>query len=211
MKLRHKHRRSRIVNRSLQYRFLVTILIYGFITVAFLSVYLFVPEIMKLNNESVSFEARAAAADRILIFHSRIWPAAIALICFLGLHSVVFFHRVVGPLYRFRLTFEQVRTGDLSFRVKIRRKDYLHQEEGVLNEMIEMLAGKLGSIQLASLDALKSLGELEQKASGWTETDKELLRLHRQHLDRLTDTARYFRLQKGETSTAKNSSEYSGT
>jgi methyl-accepting chemotaxis protein len=197
MKLRYKHRRSRIVNKSLQYRFLVTILIYGFITVAFLSVYLFVPEIMKLNNESVSFEARAAAADRILTFHSRIWPAAIALICFLGLHSVVFFHRVVGPLYRFRMAFEQVRTGDLSFHVKIRRKDYLHQEEGVLNEMIEMLAGKLGSIQLASLDALKSLGELEQKVSGWTETDKELLRLHRQHLDRLTDTARYFQLQKG--------------
>jgi len=153
---------------------------------------------MKLQNESVSFEARAAAADRILIFHSRIWPAAIALICFLGLHSVIFFHRVVGPLYRFRLTFEQVRSGDLSFRVKIRRKDYLHQEEGVLNEMIEMLAGKLGSIQLASLDALKSLGELERKVSGWTETDKELLRLHRQHLDRLTDTARYFQLQKPE-------------
>ena len=211
MKLRHKHRRSRIVNRSLQYRFLVTILIYGFITVAFLSVYLFVPEIMKLNNESVSFEARAAAADRILTFHSRIWPAAIALICFLGLHSVVFFHRVVGPLYRFRLTFEQVRSGDLGSRVKIRRKDYLHQEEGVLNEMIEALAGKLGSIQVASLDALKSLGELEQKVSGWTETDKELLRLHRQHLDTLMDTARYFQLQKGETSTAKNSSEYSGT
>jgi methyl-accepting chemotaxis protein len=197
MKLRNKHRRSRIVNKSLQYRFLVTILVYGFITVAFLSVYLFVPEIMKLNNESVSFEARAAAADRILTFHSRIWPAAIVLICFLGLHSVVFFHRVVGPLYRFRLTFDQVRSGDLSSRVKIRRKDYLHQEEGVLNEMIEMLAGKLGSIQVASLDALKSLGELEQKVSGWTETDKELLRLHRQHLDRLTDTARYFQLQKG--------------
>jgi methyl-accepting chemotaxis protein len=197
MKLRHKHRHTRIVNRSLQYRFLVTVLIYGFITVSFLSVYIFVPEIMKMQDETLSFEARAAAADRILTFHSRIWPVAIALICFLGLHSVVFFHRLVGPLYRFRLTFEQVRSGDLSFRVKIRNKDYLHPEEAVLNEMIEMLAGKLGTIQLASLDALKSLGELEQKADGWTETDKELLRLHHQHLDRLTDTARYFQLQKG--------------
>jgi methyl-accepting chemotaxis protein len=197
MKLRNKHRRSRIVNRSLQYRFLVIILIYGFITVAFLSVYLFVPEIMKLHNESVSFEARTAAADRILTFHSRIWPVAITLICFLGLHSIIFFHRLVGPLYRFRVTFEQVCSGDLSFRVKTRSKDYLNQEEAVLNEMIEMLAGKLGSIQLASLDALKSLGELEQKVSGWTETDKELLRLHRQHLDRLMDTAQYFQLQKG--------------
>ncbi len=196
MKLRHKHRHTRIVNRSLQYRFLVTVLIYGFITVSFLSVYIFVPEIMKMQDETLSFEARAAAADRILTFHSRIWPVAIALICFLGLHSVVFFHRLVGPLYRFRLTFEQVRSGDLSFRVKIRNKDYLHPEEAVLNEMIEMLAGKLGTIQLASLDALKSLGELEQKADGCTETDKELLRLHHQHLDTLMDAVRYFQMQK---------------
>ena len=197
MKLRHKHRHTRIVNRSLQYRFLVTVLIYGFITVSFLSVYIFVPEIMKMQDETLSFEARAAAADRILTFHSRIWPVAIALICFLGLHSVVFFHRLVGPLYRFRLTFEQVRSGDLSFRVKIRNKDYLHPEEAVLNEMIEMLAGKLGTIQLASLDALKSLGELEQKADGWTETDKEFFQVHRQHLDTLMDAVRYFQLQKG--------------
>jgi len=197
MKLLHKHRRSHIVNKSLQYRFLITILIYGFITVAFLSVYIFVPEIMKLQDQSVSFEARAAAADRILVFHSRIWPAAIALICFLGLHSIIFFHRVVGPLYRFRLTFEQVRSGDLSSRVKIRRKDYLHQDEEVLNEMIEMLAGKLETIQLASLDALKSWGELEQKVSGRTETDKEFFQVHRQHLDTLMDAVRYFQLQKG--------------
>jgi len=195
MKLLSKRRRSYIVNKSLQYRFLATILIYGFIAVVFLSIYLFVPEIMKLQDQSLSFEVRAAAADKIISFHTRIWPVVIALICFLGLHSTIFFHRVVGPLYRFRWAFEQVRDGDLSLRVKIRRKDYLHQEEGVLNEMIDTLAGKLGTIQLAGLDTLKSLGELEQKVSGWTDTDKELLRVHGQHLDTLMDAAGYFRLQ----------------
>ena len=79
MKLRNKHRRSRIVSKALQYRFLVTILIYGFITVAFLSVYLFVPEIMKLHNESVSFEARAAAADRIPFFTHEFGPSPLPL------------------------------------------------------------------------------------------------------------------------------------
>ncbi|MBE9571790.1 MAG: methyl-accepting chemotaxis protein [Proteobacteria bacterium] len=192
MKLPSKHRRSYIVNKSLQYRFLAVILIYGFITVVFLSIYLFVPEIMKLQDQSLSFEVRAAAADKILSFHTRIWPVVIALICFLGLHSTLFFHRVAGPLYRFRWAFEQVRDGDLSFRVKIRRKDYLHQEEEVLNEMIDTLAKKLGTIQLAGLDTLKSLGELEQKVSSWTETDKELLRVHRQHLDTLMDAVRYW-------------------
>ena len=198
MRLPRRRRRTRIVNKSLQYRFLATVVIYGFIIVAFLSVYLFVPDFLKLHDESLSLEVRAAVADNILTFHSRIWPAAILLICVVGLHSILFFHRLVGPLYRFRWAFQKVREGELSLHVKIRTKDYLHQEEGVLNEMIEMLAGKVEGIQLAGLDALKSLGELEQKASGWEDTDKEILRLHRQHLDTLMDTTRYFQVQKGE-------------
>lgn len=191
-------RRIYIVNKSLQYRFLATIIIYFFVTVAFLSVYLFVPEIMRLEDESLSMQVRATAADRILTFHSRIWPASIVLICFLGIHSLLFFHRVAGPLYRFRWAFERVRQGDMSFQVRIRRKDYLHPEEEIINEMIEAIAGKLRTIQLASLGASKSWGEIEQKLSGWTEGDKKLLGVHRQQIETLADTARYFRLQEDE-------------
>ena len=193
-----KRRRSYIVNKSLQYRFLATIIIYCFITVAFLSVYLFVPEILKLEDESLSMQIRAVAADRILTFHSRIWPASIVLVCFLGIHSVLFFHRVAGPLYRFHGAFERVRQGDMSFQVRIRKKDYLHTEEELINEMIEAIAGKLRTIQLASLGASNSWDEIEQKLSGWTEGDKKLLGVHRQQIDTLVDTARYFRLREDE-------------
>lgn len=193
-----KRRRSYIVNKSLQYRFLATIIIYCFITVAFLSVYLFVPEIMRLEDESLTLQVRAVAADRILTFHSRIWPASIALICFLGIHSILFFHRVAGPLYRFHGAFERVRQGDMNFQVRIRKKDYLHTEEELINEMIGAIAGRLRTIQLAGVGAWNSWGEIEQKLSGWTESDKKLLAVHRQQIETLVDTARYFRLQEGE-------------
>ncbi len=191
-----KRRRKYIVNKSLQYRFLATIIIYFFITVAFLSVYLFVPEIMKLEDESLSVQVRAVAADRILTFHSRIWPASIVLICFLGIHSILFFHRVAGPLYRFHGAFERIRQGDITFQVKIRKKDYLHTEEELINEMIEAIAGKLRTIQLASLGASKSWGEIEQKLGDWKEGDKKLLGVHRHQIETLADTAGYFRLQE---------------
>ena len=193
-----KRRRIYIVNKSLQYRFLTTIIIYCFITIAFLSVYLFVPEIMKLEDESLSMQVRAIAADRILMLHSRIWPASIALVCFLGIHSILFFHRVIGPLYRFCGAFERFRDGDMSFQVRIRRKDYLHPEEEIINEMIEAIAGKLRTIQLASLGASKSWSEIEQKLSDWTEGDKKLVGVHRQQIETLADTARYFRLREDE-------------
>lgn len=190
-----------IVDKSLQYRFLAMILIYSTVIIVFLAVFLFVPDIIQLQDESLALEVRAAAADKILTLHARVWPTVIALICLIGIHFFRAFHRFAGPLYRFRWAFEQVRNGDLSFRVKLRDKDCLRKEEAALNEMIEMLAGKLKDIQLTSVYASKSLGELEQtltKAAGLTETDKELLGIHRQHLDSLMDTARYFQLEKEE-------------
>lgn len=201
MKQKDKRQRYPIVNKSHQYRFLAMIISYNMIIVTFLVIALFVPNIIQLQDQSLSLEVRAAAADKILTMHSRVWPAIIALICLIGLHSFRVFHRFVGPLYRFCWAFEQVGNGDLSFRVKLRKKDYLHQEEEVLNSMLEMLAEKMKSLQLASIDASKSLNELEQKVteeSDLSETSKELLRIHRQHLDSVIDTAGYFRPQKNE-------------
>lgn len=198
---RNRRQRFPIVDKSLQYRFLAMILVYGMIVIIFLFVFLFVPDIIQLQDESLSLEIRAAAADKILTLHARVWPTVITLMCVIGIHSFRVFHRFVGPLYRFRWAFEQVQNGNLGFRVKLRAKDYLRREEEALNEMIEMLAGKLRGIQLASLDAVKSLGKLEQKitkVSGLTKPDKELLRVHRQHLDTVIDAARYFQLQESQ-------------
>jgi len=188
-------RRSYVVNRSLQYTFLATIAGYFFITIAFLSVYLFVPEIIQFEDENLSLQDRAAAADRILVFHSRIWPASLVLMCAFGIHSILFFHRVAGPLYRFHKAFDRIREGDLSFQVKIRRKDYLHDEEEIINEMIDTISGKLKTIQLASLEVSKSWREIEQKLSDWSEDDKKLLGVHRQQIKTLADAAGYFRLR----------------
>ena len=201
MTKRDRRQRFPIVERSLQYRFLVMILIYSAMIMIFLALFLFLPDIMKLYDEGLSLEARAIAADRILTLHARVWPAVMALICIIGMHSFRALLRILGPLYRFRWAFEQVQNGNLGLRVKLREKDYLRREEKAINEMIETLSGKLKTIQLAGGDALESLDELEQivtKKGDLTETDREVLRVHRRHLDTLMDTARYFQLQTGE-------------
>ena len=196
-----QRRRSYIVNKPLQYRFLAIILIYCLSIVLFLAVFLFVPDIIRMHDKSLSLEARAGAANKILTLHARVWPAVIAIICVAAFHSFRSFHRLIGPLHRFRLVFEQVRRGDMSFTVQIREKDYLHREEAALNEMLVQVAGKLRTIQEAGAEALKSLGELERKVSqvpNWSETHKEVMRHHRQRLETLLDTANYFRLNNAE-------------
>jgi hypothetical protein len=188
----NRRRRYALVDRSHQYRFLALVLSYNVLIVLFLGLSLFLPDILRMQDSTLSLEMRAAAADRILSMHTRVWPAVIALLCLIGIHSFRTFHRFVGPLYRFRWAFDQVRSGNLGFRVKLRRKDYLHREEDVFNEMLEVLAVRVGGIQTAGLEALRSLQELGLQESGAVQ---ERMTPLRRHLDTLMEDAGYFRVQ----------------
>jgi uncharacterized membrane protein len=82
-----RRRRVRVVYRSLQYYFLAQFFIYSAIIVFFLAVFLFVPDMLKMQNENLSVSERTSAADRVITLHVKVWPAALALIALLGLHS----------------------------------------------------------------------------------------------------------------------------
>jgi methyl-accepting chemotaxis protein len=163
-----------------------------------MAIFLFLPEILNLQDESLSLEVRMVAANKILTMHARVWPVAISLICGIGIHSFVGFLRYVGPVYRFRMSFNQVTDGDLSFRVRLRKKDHFKDEQDAINAMIEMLADKVGNIQLASQKALQSFDELEKEVTvleDLTETKKGLFSIHRHLLESVIDNASYFRVQ----------------
>lgn len=198
---RKRRRRYPIVDRSLQYRFLAIVLVYSTTIVLFLGICLFVPDIVNMMDEELSLEVRAAAAQRMLSLHARVWPATIALVCLLGIHSVRFFHRLIGPLYRFRSACEKIREGDLGFRVRLRKKDYIHREEAAFNEMVDVFAEKWESTRKGLLDALNSLCALEQavtEVSGWRDGDQQLLKRQREHLEGLAEHVQYFRLRERE-------------
>jgi methyl-accepting chemotaxis protein len=190
-----------IVDRSLQYRVLAIIISYSLVIVLFLAICLFVPDILSMSNQELSWEMRAAAAERLLTLHSRVWPAIIAMVCVLGIHSVRIFHRLIGPLYRFRWAFSRIGDGDLSFRVQIRKKDYLQREKQTLNEMLDALARQCESMRHAGSRTLDSLIALEQgvnKDSGVDNPDQPLVKKHRQHLEELLDKVNYFRVSAEE-------------
>ena len=213
MTARTRRQKYSIVDRSLQYRVLAIIISYCLVIVLFLAICLFVPDILSMSNEQLSWEIRAAAADRLLTLHSRVWPAIIAMVCVLGIHSVRIFHRLIGPLYRFRWAFAEIAKGALNFRVQIRKNDYLHRENDSLNEMIDALAGQCEFMQQAGSRALDSLSALEQGSSndhGGQKPDQQLLQKHRQHLEDLMDQVKYFRVsaeENGEQETNSSTEE----
>lgn len=146
---RFRRRMFPVVDRSLQYRLLAMMLVYGFVLMAFMMLCFLFPDVLKLDEAAQSIEVRAAVAERVLYLHARVWPAALALICLIGLHSFREFHRLIGPLFRFRWAFDQVKQGNLAFRVRLRKGDHLHREEILFNEMLESLTSRLNEIATA--------------------------------------------------------------
>jgi methyl-accepting chemotaxis protein len=194
----NNRRRAFPVISSLQYRFLAMTLVYSFIIVCFFATAVFAPDILEMRDQSLSQEIRSSAASRVLVKHTWVWPAVLSLIIALSLHSFRAFHRVIGPLYRFRWAFEQIRNGTLLFRVKTRNKDYLQTEEQALNDMLEVLSAKLEVVREAATEAFQSIDELEKAANmgnGWTKAQMDLLRAHRDHLEHLVSEVQFFRSQ----------------
>jgi len=189
----------RIVNRSHQYRFIAMILIYNMIIVGFLAIFLFVPDIIRMQDTTLSLEVRAIAANKILTLHSKVWPVIFLLICLIGLHSFRMFLRTVGPLYRFTVAFNEIRDGNLNYYIKLRDGDYLIEEAAIFNEMLDVIGGKLASIQTTGQDTLQALNKLEldiKKKDGQIEPDGENMTGLRQRLNELVATAGYFKAKQ---------------
>jgi methyl-accepting chemotaxis protein len=192
-----KRQKFPLINKSIQYKFLAIVVIYGSIIAISMATALFLPDIIAMNNENLSQEMRTAAAQRTIAFHSRVWPSLITLVCIFALHSFRVLLRIFGPLYRFRVSFPDIGKGNLALRVKLRKKDYLKEEAEKFNEMLDVFREKWGNVQSYGQEALESLSALEKgfkEGSDGIEDYQKLLEEHRTILEEVMSQAQYFRL-----------------
>ena len=197
MPLVSKHRRIFSVTSSLQYRFLAMTLAYGFIIVSLFVLGVVGPDVSEMRNESLNPDIRSSAAQRVLEKSTWIWPAALAMIALLGVHSFFEFNRVMGPLYRFQWAFKQLGAGNLLPTVTTRKKDYLKAELASLNEMNGAIEQHVRAIKRESEAALSSVADLESSFDSRRDLSPvqlELLQNHRKHVELLADAVRFFRL-----------------
>ncbi len=191
-----KHRRRRyIIDKKLQLRLVIYNGIYFLIVIAVIGVGLFLPLALDLYNPSLSLVQAGEVADKILYLNAKLGPVLLIILLALCVHSVLVSHRIAGPLYRFRATFKQVAEGDLSKVVRIRRGDFLLNEQAKIEEMIEALRSKLTNIRNAQADIEQVINQLvhEFSQSGSEHLKANISRLQDCDL-RLKKELEYFRL-----------------
>jgi methyl-accepting chemotaxis protein len=150
---------------TVQPRFLGLSCCYVMVIIVAVSAALFLPLMIQLDHLPVSSPEAQRVADQFELLHSRFWPVVAVVSLLLLVHGVFFSHRIAGPLYRFRLIFQSVASGDLTVRTSIRKADYLHVEAQCLGEMVDALREKIGRIEAHHADIAPQLERLKAAAA----------------------------------------------
>ena len=151
-------RRKFIVDSSRQYKVLALIAIYVFIAVLLTGALMFLPSIIGLSNKVG--QEQYAAAKEVLVMHKRFWPSIFIVVVILGGHSIFLCHRLFGPLYRMNKALKHVSEGNLNYDFKLRKKDFLKQEEKNMDAMIHSLREKIGTLKKDNIHLQTSLNQL---------------------------------------------------
>jgi general secretion pathway protein G len=144
-------RRRRILIPGFQLRYVAEHLAFQVLLGLAVAAVIFGPLIIELRDAGQS-----VAAGRFLWLHTWFWPIAITVLTVAVAHAVWISHRIAGPLYRFRRVFEQMATGDLTPRVRIREGDYLTAEAAAFDAALASLRERTLTVHV-EIDRLQTV------------------------------------------------------
>jgi methyl-accepting chemotaxis protein len=188
-----KHGKRKIQNyliaKDIQFRIIFSTLIFFFSVVILVVSLVLSPRIFTMLI-SDSMDIQHQAAQTFLVVIKWLIPTVLVISLLIFIHHVIVTHRIYGPMFNFSKVFKKISQGDLSQKVFIRRKDYLHNECNNINEMIAGLAAIISRIQTGHDNLISAL---ENHAARIRETESP--ETFRTSLDAILDEARSVRDQ----------------
>lgn len=187
-------RKKYVVDKKLQYRLLAFNAVYFMVIVIAMAIALFTPLMHQLSSPDLSPREQGEAAGKVLYIHATFWPAVLFLLLVLAVHSVLISNKIAGPLHRFQRMFQRIREGDLSATMKIRRGDYLIDEQTRIADMIDSLREKVEKIRIEQKEMEEGLKEI-RRAWGDKMSDDARARLAslEEHHRRLKEEIAFFK------------------
>ena len=113
-----------------------------------------------------SEDALTAASEEVSFFAQQLFlPTVLTFTC-LALHCILISHRIAGPVYRIRKTFESMAGGDLSRDIRLRDGDYLCPLADAVNDLsgvirADILELRSGLDELIATGRQGEIGEME--------------------------------------------------
>ena len=109
--------------------------------------------------------AKAQLANSALFVHKHLWPAIFCTSILVFLTTILFSHRIAGPIYRFEKTVETLSEGNFSIRLKLRKRDEFHEIADGLNSLALFLENRQFEEQFFRSECRELLNQLTQAST----------------------------------------------
>lgn len=138
--------RNFLIRKDIQMRMVLYNLLFLLFAIGFVIVMALIPLYTNFENPdnlwSQHFSAKffIVIIDRLVLTFAGIFTVAF-------IFQIVISHRFAGPLINFSKTFQKISQGDLTRKISLRRKDFLHKEASQVNAMMEAFIEVIAKIK----------------------------------------------------------------
>jgi len=103
----------------------------------------FAPSVIGLLTGADLAELKPAA-EELLILHQRIWPAVLFVLVGVFLYTLIFSHRIAGPIYRINKAIEMMLLGEYPKSITLRKGDHFQETAELLERLSQHIDRQQG-------------------------------------------------------------------
>lgn len=135
-----------LINKEVQLKLFAANLFYIFLVVI-ITVAVTIYPIVGIMFKPGEGEAQYYATLIYLNIAGKLPFIIIAVMILFGINHIFLSHRICGPLVNFKNTFHRIACGDLTRRIRLRKKDFFTSEAEEINSMMDNLSTMIASVK----------------------------------------------------------------
>ncbi|MGD2098898.1 MAG: methyl-accepting chemotaxis protein [Desulfobacterales bacterium] len=160
--------RNFLIRKDIQLRLAIYNLLFLLFAIGIVMATVLIPLYMNFQNPD-NLWSQHFSAKFFLIITDRLVLVFAGIVALAFIFQIIITHRFAGPLINFGKTFYKITQGDLTRKISLRRKDFLHREASQVNAMTDALIQLIVDIKD---DNDRLLLILEEAASGKWKDDQ---------------------------------------
>lgn len=172
---KHSRRRNHFIKKGFQLNFSVRFMALIIIEAVLLAGLLWY---LSLNTLTTSYRGSQLVIENTpsFLFPTMLYPGIviIGVVGVIGLIGLIFIsHKIAGPLYRFEKSLKEISGGDLTHRVKLRKKDQLSDLTDTLNDFTSTIENQIMNMKMGVQEITQIISEMRSCLSSDREKDKD--------------------------------------
>lgn len=167
-------RRNKIIKPRFQLKMAASAVVFVIMYSLVLGGAMFYPLAVEYSA-TANTDDKARLAFSALKIHENLWPALFCMSILVFLGTILFSHRIAGPMYRFERTVEKLAEGNFSIRTKLRNRDEFLEFAGLLNNLAVSLENRQAEESFFRNECKELLNQLVGKTAFRNRNEAEQL------------------------------------